>query len=164
MQIQVIHQMVLIQFYSTELMLKNIEKRKQFKERNFSIFPWVHFQENATNVCNKVRIYPYRFTSLIKWFWFNYTVPNWCLKTLKNVKKIKQRNVFIFSWVHFRGNATIVFNKVPNLFLQIYFILQMILVELYITELMFRNIEKYNRIQTKKRFLFTVNALSWKRN
>ena len=100
------NQMVLVK--STVLnWCKKIQTKKRFH------ISWVHVYENSTNVFNKVPIYPCKFTSTIKWFWFNSTVLNRCLKTLKNVKVFKQRNVSVFSWVYAYKNATYVFNKVP---------------------------------------------------
>ena len=42
--------------------------------------------------------------------------------------------------------------------MQIHFIIQMVLVELCSTELMLKNIEKWKRIQTKKRFHISLCA------
>ena len=88
--------MVLGKLYSTELLLKNIEKFKRIQaKKRFHIFVSKLFK-NATHIFNKVSIYSCKYTSSIKWFWFNSTLLNWFLKTLKNVKEIKQRNVSIF--------------------------------------------------------------------
>ena len=89
--------------------MKNV---KEFKQRNVSIFSWVQVYKNANNVYNKMSIYPYKSTWSVKWFWLNSTVLNLCLRTLKNVKEFKQRNVSIFSWMHIYKNATDVFKKV----------------------------------------------------
>ena len=61
-------EMVLTQHDSTLLnwCLKTLKTVKEFKQRNVSIFSWVHVYENATNVFKKVRIYPCKFTSSIK--------------------------------------------------------------------------------------------------
>ena len=93
--------------------LKTLKKVKEFKQRNFSIFSLVQVYKNGTNAFNKVSIYPCKYISFIKWFWLKSTVLNWCLRTLKNVKEFKQKNVSISLWVHVYENAINVFNKVP---------------------------------------------------
>ena len=91
-----INQMVLVELCSIEPMHKNIKKFKRIQTKKRFHISWVLLHENATNVFNKVPIYPCKFTSSIKWFYFNSTKLNWCLKTLKNVKEFNQRNVSIF--------------------------------------------------------------------
>ena len=102
MQIHFNHQMVLIQLYSTDLILKIIEKRIKIQTKKRFHISWVHVYENAANVFNKEPIYSCKFTSFIKWFWLNSTVLGWSLKTLKNVKEFEQRNVSIFCWCKFK--------------------------------------------------------------
>ena len=102
MQIHFINQMVLIELYITRPTLKNIEKFKTTQTKKRFNISWVHVHENATNFFNKVPIYPCKFTSSIKWFWFNSTVLNWRLKRLKNIKEFKQRNVPIFCQCTFK--------------------------------------------------------------
>ena len=58
--------MVLVQLYSTKLMLKSIEKCKRIQIKKRFHISWVHIYENATNVFNKVSIYPCKFILSIK--------------------------------------------------------------------------------------------------
>ena len=102
---------VLVELYSTEPMLKNILKYKITQTKQRLHIAWVHVYENATNVLNKVPIYPCKFTSSIKLFWLNSTVPNSCLKTLKNVTEFKRRNVSIFSGMHVHENELMFLTK-----------------------------------------------------
>ena len=90
---------------------KSLKNAKKFKQRNVSIFSWVYVYKNV-NVLEKVPIYPYKFTLSIKWFWLNSTVPNLCLKILKNVSEFKQRNVSIFYEGTFIRTQLAFFNKV----------------------------------------------------
>ena len=45
------------------------------------------------------------------------TLLNWCLKTLKTVKKFKQRSVSIFSSVHVYENALPIYVLIVNYFI-----------------------------------------------
>ena len=42
---------------------------------------------------------------------------NWCLKTMKTVKKFKQRNVYIFSWVHVCKHALPIYIFIVDCFI-----------------------------------------------
>ena len=75
--------------------LKTLKNVKEFKQRNISVFRDCTFTKTQLMFLI-VSIYPCKFTSSIKWFWLNSAVLNWCLKTSKNVKEFKQRNVSIF--------------------------------------------------------------------
>ena len=85
------NQMVLVELYSTELMLKNIEKWTRIQINKHVHISWVHLKENTANVFNNVPIY-----SWMKWFWSNSTVLKRGLKIKWHLKEFKQRNVSIF--------------------------------------------------------------------
>ena len=92
-------------------LIKILKNVKEFKQRNVSIFSWGYVYKSVS-VLEKVPIYPCKFTLSIKWFWLNSTVPNLCLKTLKNVSEFKQRNVSIFYEGTFIRTQLTFFNKV----------------------------------------------------
>ena len=100
----------------TELMPKNIEncKRIQIKKR-FQIFVSACLQKCTTDLSFDCQLfYP---TEMVL-TQHGSTLLNWCLKTLKTVKEIKQRNVSIFSSVHVYENTLPIY-----LFIVDYFIL-----------------------------------------
>ena len=88
-------EMVLTQYGSTLLnwSLKTLKDVKEFKSRNASTFSWMHVFENATNVFKHTvnlsldcrLFYP---TEMVL-TQHDSTLLNSCLKTLKNVKKLK---------------------------------------------------------------------------
>ena len=89
---------------------KNIEncKKVQTKKR-FQIYVSACLRKCTTDLSFECRLC---FSTEMVLTQHGSTVLNWCLKTLKAVKKFKQRNVSIFSWVHVYKNATNIFNKV----------------------------------------------------
>ena len=99
----------------TELMPKNIEncKRIQIKKR-FHIFVSACLRKHPANLSFDCRLfYP---TEMVL-TQHGSTLLNWCLKTLKNVKEFKQRNVSIFSWVHAYENALPIYLLIVDYFI-----------------------------------------------
>ena len=91
----------------TKLMPKNIEKciKIQTKKR-FHIFAKTCLQKDSPDFSFDCRLfYP---TELIL-TQDGSTLLNWCLKTLKTVKKFKQRNISIFSRVHVYENTRLIY-------------------------------------------------------
>ena len=101
MQIHFINQMVLLQLYKTELMLKNIEKCKRIQSKKRFHISRVHLHEDAANVFNEMPSYPCKFTSSITWFWLNSTVLKPMLKNIKKLNRIQTKERFhIFLSAH----------------------------------------------------------------
>ena len=99
----------------TELMPKNIEncKRIQTKKR-FHIFVSACLRKCTVDLSFDCRLfYP---TELIL-TQHGSTLLNWCLKTLKTVKKFKQRNVSKFLWVHVSENALLIYLLIVDYFI-----------------------------------------------
>ena len=88
----------------TELMPKNIENCKKIQtKKRFHIFVSARLWKHTADLSLDCRLfYPTEMVLTQN----GSTLLNWCLKTLKTVKKkFKQRNVSIFSWVHVYENT-----------------------------------------------------------
>ena len=134
----------------TELMPKNIEncRRIQIKKR-FHIFVSARLWKCTADLSFDCRLF-YPIEMVLTQH--GSTLLNWCLKTLKTVKKSNKETFPYFRecmftkthyqfllWLSIILSYRIGFNSTwPN-----------------ITELMPKNIEKCKRIQTKKRFIFS---------
>ena len=99
----------------TEMMPKNIEncKKVQIKKR-FHILVSAFLRKHTADLSFDCRLfYP---TEMIL-TQHGSTLLNWCLKTLKTVKKFKRRNVSIFSWVHVYENTLPIYLLIVDYFI-----------------------------------------------
>ena len=98
-----------------ELMPKNIEncKRNQIKKR-FHIFMSAFLWKHTANLSFDCRLF---YSTDLILTQHGSTLLNWCLKTLKNVKEFKQRNVSIFSWVHLYENTLPIYLSIVDYFI-----------------------------------------------
>ena len=99
----------------TELMPKNIEncKKIQLKKR-FHIFASACLRKDSADLSFNCRLfYP---TELIL-TQHGSTLLNWYLKTLKTVKKFKERNVSLISSVHVYENAVSIYLLIVDYFI-----------------------------------------------
>ena len=100
----------------TELVPKNIENCKKIQtKKRFHIFVSTCLRKSTVDLSFDSQLFYLTELFLTQ---HGSTLLNWYLKTLKTVKKFKQRNISIFSRVHVYGNT------LPNYLLIVdYFIL-----------------------------------------
>ena len=98
-------QMCLVDLYSTKLMLKNIEKCNQFKQRNVSVFRDYMFNKTQLMFLKKSHV-------------IGANVFGWSLQYLFDAQKhwklcsVQTKKRLGISWLHIYENATNVFSKV----------------------------------------------------
>ena len=99
----------------TELMPKNIEncKKNQTKKR-FPNFVSACLRKHSADLSFDCRLF-YPIELILTQH--GSTLLNWCLKTLKTVKKFKQRNVSKFLWVHVNENALLIYLLIVDYFI-----------------------------------------------
>ena len=99
----------------TELMPKNIENCKKIQtKKRLHIFVSACLRKHTADLSFDCRLfYP---TEMIL-TQHGSTLLNWCLKTLKTVKKFKRRNVSIFSWVHVYENTLPIYLLIVDYFI-----------------------------------------------
>ena len=99
----------------TELVPKNIENCKKIqRKKRFQIFVSSCYWKCTADLSFDCRLfYP---TELIL-TQHGSPLLNRCLKTLKTVKKFKQRNVCIFSWVHVYENTLRIYLLIVDYFM-----------------------------------------------
>ena len=104
-----------IWLHITELMPKNIEncKRMQIK-KPFDIFVSAYLQTCTSNLSFHCWLFHHTKMVLTQ---HGLTLLNWYLKTLKTVKKFKQRNVSIFSRVHVYENTLPIYLLIVDYFI-----------------------------------------------
>ena len=100
---------------SSELVPKNIENCKKIqRKKRFHIFASAYLRKHSADLSFDSRLfYP---TELIL-TQHGSTLLNWYLKTLKTVKKFKQRNVSLISSVHVYENAVSIYLLIVDYFI-----------------------------------------------
>ena len=99
----------------TELMPKNIENCTKIQTRKrFHIFVSACLQKHSAHLSFNCWLY---YPPKMVLTQHGSTLLNWCLKTLKTVKKFKQRNVSIFSRVHVYENTLPIYLLIVDYFI-----------------------------------------------
>ena len=99
----------------TELIPKNIENSQRIQiKKHFDIFVSTRLRKHSAYWSFDCRLFYPPELILTQ---HGSTLLNWCLKTLKTVKKFKQRNVSKFLWVHVNENALLIYLLIVDYFI-----------------------------------------------
>ena len=98
----------------TELIPKNIENSQRIQlKKHFDIFVSTCLRKHSADLSFDCRLF---YPPKLILTQHGSTILNWCLKTLKTVKKLKQRNVSIFSFVHVYENTLPIYLLIVDYF------------------------------------------------